>query len=80
MRRRQRAEDGIHTEAEGRRAGGQAIWVAVDKYLPTLEKGIVNLNPFCVPPARAAHTHTHKYTQTRVWVNASTRVHIYIYI
>lgn len=45
-RRRRRGGDD-----EERRAPA-AIWVAVDKYLPTLKKGIVNLNPFCVSPAR----------------------------
>jgi len=35
MRRRQRAENGIHVG--GGVAKRAAIWVAVDKYLPTLE-------------------------------------------
>jgi len=86
MRRRQRAEDGIHIHDGGGTASRRAaIWVAVDKYLPTLEKGIVNLNPFCVPPARAAYTHTNtcvgKRFHARTYYIHITRVlYVSIYI
>lgn len=63
--------------AAGWREGGRtsvAIWVAVDKYLPTLKKDIVNLNPSCISPACVYTVYTH--THTHIWVNVSTRAHI----